>query len=89
MRDRPIWGIKNSRARYRVGYIFPALAIMASFLLANFLATLYFAPIEGAPAPCRYDTKYNVARKLAKRDRAIINVNFVGPTLVVVYSSCF
>ena len=33
------------------------------------------------------NTKYNVARKFAKRNGAIIYANFVGTTLVVVYPS--
>ena len=33
----------------------------------------------------RYGTKCNVARKLAKRNGAIINASFVGPTLDIVY----
>ena len=47
---------------------------MAPFLLANFLATLYFAIyiFGGLRLPDRYGAKYNVARKLAKRNGAII-----------------
>ena len=46
---------------------------MAPFLLANFLATLYFVfYFRGLRPPYRYGTKYNVARKLAKRNGAII-----------------
>ena len=47
---------------------------MAPFLLANFLATLYFVfyVSGGLRPPYRYGTKYNVARKLAKRNGAII-----------------
>ena len=64
---------------------------MAPFLLANFLATLYFVfyLYQGLCPSYRYGTRYNVARKLAKRNGAIIYANFVGPTLVVVYPSCF
>ena len=45
-----------------------------SFLLANFLATLHFVIyLEGGVRPLyRYGTKYNVARKLANRNGAII-----------------
>ena len=50
---------------------------MAAFLLANFLATLYFAIyiFGGLRPPDRYGAKYNVARKLAKRNGAIIYAN--------------
>ena len=50
---------------------------MAPFLLANFLATLYFAIyiFGGLRPPDRYGAKYNVARKLAKRNGAIIYAN--------------
>ena len=45
----------------------------------------------GEALPMRKITlqKYNVARKLATRNGAIIHANFVGPTLVVVYAHCF
>ena len=47
---------------------------MAPFLLANFLATFYFVfYLQGGLRPLyRYGTKYNVARKLAERNEAII-----------------
>ena len=47
---------------------------MASFILANFLATLHFVFYveEGLRTSYRYGTTYNVARKLAKRNGAII-----------------
>ena len=47
---------------------------MALFLLANFPATLYFVFYlwVGLRPQYRYGTKYNVARKLAKRNGAII-----------------
>ena len=47
---------------------------MAPFLLANFLATLYFVFYlqGGLRPPYRYGTKYDAARKLAKRNGAII-----------------
>ena len=46
---------------------------MASFLVANFLATLYFVFFLWAVLrpPSRYGTKYHVARKVAKRNGAI------------------
>ena len=48
---------------------------MAPFLLANFLATLYFVFYvkERLRSSYGYSTKYNVARKLAKRNGAIID----------------
>ena len=47
---------------------------MAPFLLANFLATLYFVPYlcGGRSPPYTYNTKYNVARQLAQRNGARI-----------------
>ena len=47
---------------------------MAPFLLANFLATLYFALYlyGGRNPPYTYKAKYDVARKLAKKNGAII-----------------
>ena len=58
---------------------------MAPFLLANFLATLYFVFYlsEGLGPPYRYSTKYNIARKLAKGNGAIIyaEAGRIYPTL--------
>ena len=47
---------------------------MAPFLLANFVATLHFVFYlqGGLRPPYRYGTEYNVSRKLAKRNGAII-----------------
>ena len=53
--------------------------------MANFLGTLYFVfyLLGGLRPPYRYGTKYNVARKLAKRNGAIIyaKAGRIYPTL--------
>ena len=63
---------------------------MAPFLLASFLATLYFVfywyyqyLVGVLRPPCRYGTKYNEVRKLAKRNGAIIyaKAGRIYPTL--------